>query len=419
MPGFCVAFGQWRGSDDLFQEYRYDALGRRVWTRTRNGCDNAADGENERCRYDTVRRSVWDGSHTLYEIRMPDTDAAREIDGMPPRQPRMQANFDPNPHLGRVLYTEGLETDAPLSVIRMGLADHPSGQDYRTWGEFAVLPLWDVEGGAPYTVFADGSRTRCLGTGRCLNAWWLLEWVTYGAKRNAQVLANDWEQVWLGSVLDDRQDASGLLYRRNRYYNPEQGRFTQEDPIGLAGGINLYGYASGDPVNFSDPSGLSPDPCKGFSGCLKALAAYEWRGFQAGADPTRTSINFDEEGQLGALVGRASLAFAGAGRISGAGSAASRAGLRILEHEGNHIIGAFNAAGGEARFVTEMVRSGDDLILRGTHIEGGATLREAVGAARTFGREVGVKRVIIEGGRRTTGANPGRIPRPIILETGL
>jgi len=31
---------------------------------------------------------------------------------------------------------------------------------------------------------------------------------------------------------------------------------TQEDPIGLAGGLNLYGFAAGDPVNFSDPFGL-------------------------------------------------------------------------------------------------------------------------------------------------------------------
>ena len=43
---------------------------------------------------------------------------------------------------------------------------------------------------------------------------------------------------------------------RNRYYDPSAGRFTQEDPIGLAGGLNLYGFAAGDPVNFSDPFGL-------------------------------------------------------------------------------------------------------------------------------------------------------------------
>ena len=35
--------------------------------------------------------------------------------------------------------------------------------------------------------------------------------------------------------------------------------FTQEDPIGLAGGLNLYGFANGDPVNFSDPFGLCPE----------------------------------------------------------------------------------------------------------------------------------------------------------------
>jgi hypothetical protein len=34
------------------------------------------------------------------------------------------------------------------------------------------------------------------------------------------------------------------------------GPSTQIDPIGLAGGLNLYGYAGGDPMNFSDPFGL-------------------------------------------------------------------------------------------------------------------------------------------------------------------
>ena len=40
----------------------------------------------------------------------------------------------------------------------------------------------------------------------------------------------------------------------------EIGRFTQEDPIGLAGGMNLYGFAGGDPLSFSDPFGLCPHP---------------------------------------------------------------------------------------------------------------------------------------------------------------
>jgi hypothetical protein len=53
--------------------------------------------------------------------------------------------------------------------------------------------------------------------------------------------------------------ASGPHCVRNRYYDPATGRFTQPDPIGLAGGMNLYGYANGDPVNFADPFGLYAD----------------------------------------------------------------------------------------------------------------------------------------------------------------
>jgi uncharacterized protein RhaS with RHS repeats len=45
---------------------------------------------------------------------------------------------------------------------------------------------------------------------------------------------------------------------RNRYYQASTGRFIQRDPIGYAGGLNLYSYCAGDPVNFSDPSGLEP-----------------------------------------------------------------------------------------------------------------------------------------------------------------
>ncbi len=52
---------------------------------------------------------------------------------------------------------------------------------------------------------------------------------------------------------------SGLYYFRARYYNVTLGRFMQTDPTGLQGGFNLYAYASNDPVDGSDPTGL--DDC--------------------------------------------------------------------------------------------------------------------------------------------------------------
>ncbi|MBZ5634890.1 MAG: DUF6531 domain-containing protein [Acidobacteriia bacterium] len=51
-------------------------------------------------------------------------------------------------------------------------------------------------------------------------------------------------------------DGTGLYYYRARYYNPTLGRFISEDPIGFAGGVNVYAYALNSPVGLSDPSGL-------------------------------------------------------------------------------------------------------------------------------------------------------------------
>jgi RHS repeat-associated protein len=49
---------------------------------------------------------------------------------------------------------------------------------------------------------------------------------------------------------------SGLYLTLFRVYDPETGRWLSRDPIGEAGGINLYGYAGGNPVSFIDPLGL-------------------------------------------------------------------------------------------------------------------------------------------------------------------
>ena len=48
---------------------------------------------------------------------------------------------------------------------------------------------------------------------------------------------------------------TGLHYNTFRYYDPNSGRFTQSDPIGLAGGLNLYQYAP-NPLGWIDPWGL-------------------------------------------------------------------------------------------------------------------------------------------------------------------
>jgi RHS repeat-associated protein len=50
---------------------------------------------------------------------------------------------------------------------------------------------------------------------------------------------------------------SGLDYNYHRSYRPSDGRYTQPDPSGLAGGWDRFGYVDGNPLTYTDPFGLS------------------------------------------------------------------------------------------------------------------------------------------------------------------
>ena len=54
----------------------------------------------------------------------------------------------------------------------------------------------------------------------------------------------------------ERHDRSLLYYYRNRFYSPSLGRFLTQDPIGIAGGTNLYTYVGNAPTGYVDPLGL-------------------------------------------------------------------------------------------------------------------------------------------------------------------
>ena len=86
--------------------------------------------------------------------------------------------------------------------------------------------------------------------------------VTYGGNIDQHL-------VWKGLFWNS--DYTGLYYVRNRWYDPEGGRFVNEDPAGFTGGLNLYAYAGNDPVNGKDPSGLDASiTCEWIDGQIDA-----------------------------------------------------------------------------------------------------------------------------------------------------
>jgi RHS repeat-associated protein len=60
---------------------------------------------------------------------------------------------------------------------------------------------------------------------------------------------------WKGLLYEG--GPTSLYYVRARWYDAVTRRFISPDPLGLAAGINQYAFAGGDPINGSDPSGMT------------------------------------------------------------------------------------------------------------------------------------------------------------------
>ena len=53
-------------------------------------------------------------------------------------------------------------------------------------------------------------------------------------------------------------EPTGLVCMQARFYSPTLRRFLSEDPAGFSGGVNLYAFAAGNPIDLMDPFGLGP-----------------------------------------------------------------------------------------------------------------------------------------------------------------
>ncbi|HYW12862.1 MAG TPA: RHS repeat-associated core domain-containing protein [Longimicrobium sp.] len=256
-----VPTGSQGRTSGLFEEYRYDPLGRRVAVRTRR--PNSMCNQPQQC-YTSTTFFVWAGDNLLWEIK--NTDGA----GAPPES------------RGVVSYFQAGGIDRPLVIWKNTVGSIVTHQNWRgqfsrgTWGEGTgrVGQSSDCTGTWPQQI-------ECVPVpwpGWNTNAW-------HDDAAKPSTVGTD--TYWLGSLSVGMRDASGQMYMRNRYYNPQTGQFTQPDPIGLAGGLNSYGFAAGDPVSYSDPYGLCPDKpleCPGIKQVVAVTTEWGEEATEAWAD---------------------------------------------------------------------------------------------------------------------------------------
>jgi RHS repeat-associated protein len=204
-----------RSRSDRFVRYFYDSRGLLI------GCD--LGGESWTAEYDALGRRVaktWRGQRHEYYWN---TD-------------QLAAEVSPEGRVRVYVYAH------PYALVPMLFVDYETVDA-------------DPASGRRYFVFTDHNGTASEVWDDDGRVVWSASGEPYGAKKADPSSTIDFALRFPGHYCDDE---TGLYYNRFRYYSPELGRYLQPDPLGvIAGSVNLYAYAGGNPVTRVDVRGLT------------------------------------------------------------------------------------------------------------------------------------------------------------------
>ncbi|WP_432460635.1 RHS repeat-associated core domain-containing protein [Agarivorans sp. QJM3NY_25] len=133
------------------------------------------------------------------------------------------------------------------------IGEHCQGQF--TWYVYepnSHRPLAMIKQGQVYHYHLDHLGTPIRLSDEQGNIVWQAHYQAYGAIEQLSINQISNPLRFQGQYHDDE---SGLHHNFHRYYCPQQGRYIQQDPIELLGGLNLYQYTP-SPTNWVDPLGL-------------------------------------------------------------------------------------------------------------------------------------------------------------------
>ena len=243
--------------DGKLVEFEYDPIGRRLSKRF--------DGN--------ITRFVWDGHRPLHEWIEAEAPPARPVGDLPPSEParakqdaldRLLTNRpsrgppdpDADDSIADSIYAPTLER-APANLITWLFEPDSHIPVAKLLGHERLSIVCDYLG-VPVAMFDAAGRKV-----------WAAELDSRGAvrERPSELQAADPHACpfrWPGQYEDAE---TGLYYNRFRYYDPEAGQYTSQDPLGLRAGLAAYAYVD-DPLTACDVFGLIVGPPYDFATLL-------------------------------------------------------------------------------------------------------------------------------------------------------
>ena len=224
--------------------FSYDPLGRRIAKVNK--------------RKQQVTRWLWDGHVPLHE---------------------WQYGGDYPPYLGAAADGDLQEQSEPI-------------ENLVTWvfEENSFIPCAKLVEQESYSIITDHLGTPTHAYDAKGQKVWERELDCYGKTRWLHGDKTFCNYLYQGQYEDEE---TGLAYNRFRYYSSGEGIYLSQDPIGLAGGIRLYGYV-GDPNSWVDAFGLAREIGVSMNTALTDVPA---RGVHVNVKDGRESMHVEIEGK--------------------------------------------------------------------------------------------------------------------------
>lgn len=223
--------------NDTVYTYTYDDNGNMI-TKTEiaqptNVTTYTYDAENQLIKIDLPNGDQWDYAYDGLGRRIAKTLNAVQTVSYVYDNEDILFEFDSSNNLV-ARYTHGVGIDEPLIMERdldlSGTFEATEAFFYHADGLSSIVEITDNLGTIVNSYVYDGFGNIVQQNGSLQNPY-----------------------TYTGREFDSE---SGLYFYRARYYDPTTGRFITEDPIGLAGSLNLYVYVDNNAINFIDPIGL-------------------------------------------------------------------------------------------------------------------------------------------------------------------